>query len=257
MVSGSSSSPRRALDVEWERRHPPPTCPSQTSRGRSRVDLDPVPVRVGEVDRLAHVVIGEPDEPDALAGGVREPGREIGTLGQEQGEVVEARVAVRGAGAGLFHEHEELTPTTCAEGRAAVAVVEHLETECLPVVRERPLEVRDGQVHRAHRRQPRDLRARRGAGDVELLGVARRRACGRRVHRATSLPPARSGDPVGGTSSVRSVYRRRTSRKGTPCADTSFQPCSSHSSCRRSRPRRAPRAHRSRGRARPRSGDQG
>ena len=43
--------------------------------------------------------------------------------------MVEARVAVRGAGAGLFHEHEEPTPTTCAEGRAAVAVVEHLETE--------------------------------------------------------------------------------------------------------------------------------
>ena len=65
---------------------------------------------------------------DALAGGVGEPGREVGPLREEQGEVVEARVAVRGPRAGLLDEHEQLA-LTGADRRPAVVPPEQDEPE--------------------------------------------------------------------------------------------------------------------------------
>ena len=53
-----------------------------------------MPVGVAEVERLADEVVGEPGERHAVARRVREPAREVGALGQQQGEVVEAGVAV-------------------------------------------------------------------------------------------------------------------------------------------------------------------
>ena len=57
------------------------------------IDLDAVTIGIGEVDRLADVVVGQPDERHAVARGAGEPGGELRPLGDEEREVVEARVA--------------------------------------------------------------------------------------------------------------------------------------------------------------------
>ena len=80
------------------------------------VDLDPVPVRIAEVDRLADEVVGEPDERDAVARGVRQPAREIDAFGQEQREVIEARRVPRGAAPGVLHQHDQLAAAGAEPG---------------------------------------------------------------------------------------------------------------------------------------------
>jgi len=47
-------------------------------------------IGIAEVDRLADIVVGEPGERDPVARRVGKPAREIGTVRQEQREVVEA-----------------------------------------------------------------------------------------------------------------------------------------------------------------------
>ncbi len=95
-----------AAHVERQRRHPLEDLPFPHLPRAVPVDLDAVPVRVAEVDRLAHEVIGEARQGHAVAPGVGEPAGEVDALGQQQGEVVKAGVAVRRLRAGLFHEHE-------------------------------------------------------------------------------------------------------------------------------------------------------
>ena len=95
-----------AAHVERQSRHPLEDLSFPHLPRAVPVDLDAVPVRVAEVDRLADEVVREADQRHAVAAGVGEPAREVDALGQQQGEVVEAGVAVRRPGAGLFHEHE-------------------------------------------------------------------------------------------------------------------------------------------------------
>ena len=95
-----------AADIERQSRHPLEDLPFPDLARAVPVDLDAVPVRVAEVDRLAHEVVGQADQRHAVAAGVREPAREVDALGQQQGEVVEAGVAVRRPGPGLLDEHE-------------------------------------------------------------------------------------------------------------------------------------------------------
>ena len=173
--------PQEAAGVEREGRHPRADLALPDLARPVPVHLDPVPVRVGEIDRLAHEVVGEPRERDPLAGHVREPGGEVDPLGEEQREVVETGVAVRGPRTGLLHEHEQLA-LPGGDRRAAVVAGELDEPERLPVEGERALEVGDGEMDRAHRGPRRDLGARRRTDHLELLGIAGR------VGHGTSVP---------------------------------------------------------------------
>ena len=94
------------------------TCPSQTLARAIGVDLDPVAVRVGEVERLADEVVGEAGERHPVAGRVREPAGEVGALGQQEGEVEEAGVADRGPRARLLVQDEQLAPAGAERGPA-------------------------------------------------------------------------------------------------------------------------------------------
>ena len=151
------------------------------------VDLDPVPVGVVEVQRLADEVIGEAGERNAVARGVRQPAREVGALLDEQREVVEPRVAGGRPGARLLDEHEQLARAD-AQRRPARAVFQHAQPDGAAVVVQRALEVGHRQVHGAHRRQRRDLAGRRCSGRLQRLWVAR-------AHRgsAASQAPAERG----------------------------------------------------------------
>ena len=115
------------------------------------VDLDAVPVGVGEVDRLADEVVRHPDERDALARGVGEPAREVRALGHAQGEVEEAGVAPGRRGARLLDEAEELGAPGAERGAAALAADEP-EADLPAVVAERAVEVADREVDGAHAR---------------------------------------------------------------------------------------------------------
>ena len=156
---GSLELAEQALDVERQRRHPRADLPLPDLPRPVPVDLDPVRVGIAQVERLADEVVGEPDERHAVARRVREPAREVGALGHEQREVVEAGVADRRPRTGLLDEHQQLAPAR-AERRAAVSLLEQLEPDRRPVVLERALELRDGQVNRAERGLRRDLAAR-------------------------------------------------------------------------------------------------
>ena len=118
------------------------------------VDLDAVLVGIAEVDGLADEVVGGAREPHALAYGVREPARQAGPVGQQQGEVEEPRAPRRRLRARLLDELEQARPTS-AERCAAVALREHGKADGLAVVGQRALEVGDRQVHRAHVRRRR------------------------------------------------------------------------------------------------------
>ena len=109
------------------------------------VDLDPVLVGVAEVDRLAHEVVGGAGEADALAHGVRQPARQAGPVGQQQGEVEESRPPRRGLRARLLDELQQARPVH-AERRAVIALREHVEADRPAVVVQRALEVGDRQV---------------------------------------------------------------------------------------------------------------
>ena len=97
-----------ALDVERHRRHPLEDLALPELARPVGIDLDAVVVGIAEIDRLAHVVIGEALQLDLVARGVREPPREARAVGHEERDVVEARVPVVGLGAGLLDEADEL-----------------------------------------------------------------------------------------------------------------------------------------------------
>ena len=178
----------QVVDVERDRRHQAADPALPAGPRAVGVDLDPVAVRVGEVDRLADRVVGEAVEAHVVAGGVGEPAREVGPGRHEQGEVEEAGVAVGRPRAGLLDEPQELAPTGPERG-APGAGVEQLEPDRRPVVGEGPLELRDGHVHRAGVGERRDL-GRRGSGRLQLLRVVRclpaDLVCPLAVHRALS-----------------------------------------------------------------------
>ena len=81
-------------------------------------------VGVAEVERLAHEVVGQPDELHAVSRGVREPAREVCALGHEQREVVETGEAVGGFRSRLLDEHEQVLPAR-AERRASRLALTH------------------------------------------------------------------------------------------------------------------------------------
>ena len=111
-----------------------------------------MPVRVSEVDRLADVVVGEAGQRHPVVRGVREPAGKRGALGNEQREVVQARVAVGGPGARLLDEPEELGGVG-TEGGAAAALLQHVQPDDGSVVVERAGEIGDGEMNGAHRRR--------------------------------------------------------------------------------------------------------
>lgn len=59
------------------------------------VQLDPVPVGIGEIDGLAHAVVGGPVEPDASVEHPLDSDREVMLCGIADGNVREAGVALR------------------------------------------------------------------------------------------------------------------------------------------------------------------
>ena len=77
-------------------------------------------VRVAEVDRLADEVVRQAGQRHAVAGGVREPAREVGALRQEQREVVEAGVAARRPRARLLDEDEQLAAAGAERGASVL-----------------------------------------------------------------------------------------------------------------------------------------
>src|SRR3954449_1423193 len=87
-VRGSPMTPKRWATSSGSRGHPLADLPLPDLARAIPVDLDAVLVGVGEVDRLADVVVRHADERDLLARGVREPAGEVGALGHEQREVV-------------------------------------------------------------------------------------------------------------------------------------------------------------------------
>lgn len=165
----------QTVDVEWQRRHPLGDLALPVLAWAVPVDLDSVAVGIREVDRLADVVVGEALERDAVAGGMREPAGEIGALRHEQREVVEAGIAVGGARAVLLHQDEH-GALAAPERKRALALLERLEADGCPVVGERLLEIRDGQVYGSEPGQRRELRGSIRCLRLEFLGVARRRA---------------------------------------------------------------------------------
>ena len=72
------------------------------------VDLDPVPVRVAQIQGLADEVVGDTGHRHLLTNRVREPGGEIPTFRDEQCEVEETRVARRRLRARNLVEDEQL-----------------------------------------------------------------------------------------------------------------------------------------------------
>ena len=110
------------------------------------VDLDPVVVGVAQIERLTDEVIGRAGQLNAVGDGVLHPPREVAALGHEQGEVKEAGVAVGRTGPGLLDEVEELHAVGRAKAGLAAAHPEHVETDRLDVVGQRPREVRHGEM---------------------------------------------------------------------------------------------------------------
>jgi hypothetical protein len=96
--------------------------------------------RVGDRARcLAHEMVGEAADRNAIARRVREPPGEVRALGQQEREVVEARVAARRTGALLLDDDEQRL-STGAERDAAVVALEDVEPDGTAVVVERPAE---------------------------------------------------------------------------------------------------------------------
>ena len=85
--------PEEALDVERQRRHPLADLAFPDLSRPIGVDLDPVAVGIGQVDRLADEVIREARQRHPLARGVSEPACKVGALRDEQREVVEPGVS--------------------------------------------------------------------------------------------------------------------------------------------------------------------
>ena len=121
------------------------------------VDLDPVPVGIGEIERLADEVVREPDQRHAVARGVRKPAGEIRALRHEKREMVEAGVSHTRACSDLLDENEQHAPIA-TERNAAITVIDRLKPHSVSIVRERALEIGDRQVDRAKTRQRRQLR---------------------------------------------------------------------------------------------------
>src|SRR5207245_4712366 len=78
----------QVFDVERAGRQAPSDLSFPYLSGTVPVDLDPMSVRVAQVERLADEVIGQADQRHPVARGVREPAGEVGALGHGQGDVV-------------------------------------------------------------------------------------------------------------------------------------------------------------------------
>ncbi len=211
----------QALDVERQRRQARRDLPFPHLARLVPVDLDAVTVGVVEVQRLADEVIRQPGERDALAGGVRQPAREVGALGEQQREVKEPGVAARGTGPRLLDEHEQLALCDAERG-AALPRLEHAQPDAGAVEAERALQVGHRQVNGADRRRGRDFAVHGGAGELELFRVKRRHRptrcrrhppnagrSARRRARASRSPPRRAGRRT-------RPARRRSASTGRP-----------------------------------------
>ena len=79
------------VDVQRHRRHPSGDLTFPDLARAVPVDLDPVPIGVAEVERLADEVVGEPDERHPIARGVCQPACEIAPLRQRAARSGRAR----------------------------------------------------------------------------------------------------------------------------------------------------------------------
>ena len=162
----------QAARVERQRRHPLGDEPLPALAGAVPVDLDPVAVGVGQVDRLADEVVAEADELDPLASRVGEPAREVDSLGNEQREVIEAGREGRRPPAGDLGEDHELLASR-PEAGAAGALGGDPQPDDVAIEGERSLEVGDRQLDRSHRRSGGDPGEGGSTAGLELLGIAR------------------------------------------------------------------------------------
>ena len=150
------------LDVERAREHP-----DALARGRGRprvaravrVELDPVPVRVGQVDRLRDAVVGGAGDRGVGQRKALDRACELLARGVQQRVVVEPGVAAGGPRARLLVEHHEVLPAR-AERRDGVFAAVQPQPEPVLVEADRAVEAGDGEVHGA---QP-ERRGQGGAG---------------------------------------------------------------------------------------------
>ena len=156
--------------VERQRGQPPADLPLPELARAVGVDLDPVVVGIGQVDRLADVMGRQTCERHALARGIREPAGEIDALGDEEREMEETRIPVRGPRAGLPGEHDQvLAPGP--EPRTSVVTIVHDETDLRLVVGDRAVEIGHREMDCTHARVGRQLSTYRRADCGQLLGI--------------------------------------------------------------------------------------
>ncbi len=98
--------PEQAVDVERHGREARRDLSLPHLARPVPVDLDPVPVGVAQIERLADEVVGQPDERHAVADRMREPAREVDPPRDEEREVVEPGRAGNRSRARLLDEHE-------------------------------------------------------------------------------------------------------------------------------------------------------
>ena len=128
------------------------------------VDLDPQPVRIAEVDRLAHQVVGHPGTLADL-GQVPHEAAELRPVRQQDGEMVQAQPAAarHRRNPGALAQLDQRFPTLVRpERRLSIRADQYPEPEHVLVVRERPREVGHLQSDRPHPRGAGQAISRRG-----------------------------------------------------------------------------------------------
>ena len=201
----------KAVDIERQGRHARGDLALPDLARAVPVDLDPVPIGVAQVDRLAHEVIGEPDQRHAVASARAPASGRARRARAPAGRSGRGRCGRRAGRAPRFlDQHEQLT-TARAERRAAGVPLEHVEPD------------RACGSSRASARDPRPS------------GARRRRWSRAEARRATAPPPPRAPQD-------RAAFpRRRSSQKpgrrfGGPVPawiNTAWSSSAAWSSCRR------------------------
>ena len=113
--------------------------------GALDVDLDPVAVRIREIVRLGHRVVGGCLRV-ADRGEAPDHSGELPAVGQQQGEVVEARGALDDGAVRPRHEDDEVTAAGRAEPKLLRSFREQAQADDVPVERLRGLPIGDPEV---------------------------------------------------------------------------------------------------------------
>ena len=142
-----------ALEVERQRGHRQLVAVAAPLLARPvAVDLDPVPLGVPEVERLAHEVVGGAGEAPAGAGQPLERARQLGAIGHQDREVEEPGAeARRPRRVGCAHQLDHGLATRGAEAREATVALDRVEADHALVEGGEAVEVRHPQAHLSDR----------------------------------------------------------------------------------------------------------